>query len=109
VKNYLYSAVAVALICTVSSAADAREFKKIKKNESVGAQTMGPGESKLVNKGKINGGSEAGITATGSGSKTIVNNGTISGSTGIKVTGGGSVKIVNKGGIIGGVSITGGP
>jgi hypothetical protein len=108
-KKYLYSAVAVALMIVASSgAADAKQFKKIKKDESVGAQTMS-GKSKLVNKGKINGGSDAGITGTGGGDKTIVNKGTISGSTGIKITGGGSVRIENRGAIIGGVSINGGP
>jgi hypothetical protein len=108
VRRYLYWAIAAALVVATSGVADAKEFQKVRRGENVGAQTM-TGDSKLVNKGRINGGAEAGVTGTGGGSKTIVNNGTISGSTGIKITGGGSVKIVNRGGIIGGVSITGGP
>src|SRR5688500_4489168 len=98
-KTYLVSAVAIALLIASSSAGDAKTFKKIKKNESVGAQTMS-GDSKLVNKGRIDGDNDAGITGSGGGNKTIVNTGTIRGSTGITITGGGSVRIVNKGGII---------
>ena len=97
---------AVALLIESSGVADAREFKKVGRNQTVGPQTMS-GDSKLVNNGKIQGGAEAGITGTGSGPKTIVNKGTISGSTGIKISGGGSVTIVNRGTIVGGVSING--
>ncbi len=108
VRQFFYSALAVAVLVSSASMGEAREFKKIRKNESVGAQTMN-GDSKLVNKGKINGNGDAGVTATGNGPKEIVNKGTISGSTGIKVTGGGSVTITNTGTITGGVTISGSP
>jgi hypothetical protein len=107
VRRHLHSAIAVALLVASSGAADAREFNKVGRNQTVGPQTMS-GDSKLVNKGNIQGGTEAGITGTGSGPKTIVNKGTISGSTGIKISGGGSVTIINRGTITGGVSINGG-
>jgi hypothetical protein len=107
-RQVLYPVMAIALVAAWSGAADAKEFKKIRRGETVGAQTMS-GDSKLVNKGRIQGGSDAGITGSGGGSKTIVNKGTISGSTGIKISGGGSVRIVNNGTITGGVSVSGGP
>jgi hypothetical protein len=107
-QKLILPALAATFLVVTAGASDAKEFKKVRRGETVGGQTMS-GDSKMVNKGTIKGDSGAGITGTGGGSKTIVNKGTISGSTGIKISGGGSVTIVNRGTITGGVSISGGP
>lgn len=71
----------------------------IPRNTTVGPQTIsGPGTRSFSNYGTINGGTDAGVTATGSPTPSVSNYGTITSSTtGISVSGSSSGTVVNSG------------
>ncbi len=62
---------------------------------ALGPQKVTQSDTKVVNKGTIEGGSTTGLTVEGS-NNTVVNQGTITGTTGVSISGGSST-LVNNG------------